>query len=130
MTNKETPKVEVKETKALSVPESVQQALEAVAKVLGVAVTELWTIFVRQYVVRGVTEAFTGLVLCVASYFLFPVIGLFVLIPLAIALMFFYGTIQLLGNPKYYALEDIATRVQDFKNPKEVKVKRYGGYPF
>lgn len=111
---------EAKAEKKLSIPESVREGLEAIAKGIGIAVTELWIIFVRQYVVRGLTEVFTGVVLCVAAYFLFPVIGLWVLVPLALAMVFFYGSIQLLGNPRYFALEDIANRIQDFKNQDEV----------
>ena len=122
---------DAKEEKKLSVPESVQLALESAAKMLGVAVGELWAIFVRQYFVRGVTEAFTGIVLSIASWVLYPVIGLWILIPLAIALMFFYGAILLIGNPKYYAIEDILGKVQDFQNPKKVEVKSYrSGFPF
>ena len=102
-----------------TVPETVTKALEAIAKTIGVAVGELWYIFVRQYFVRGITEAFTGIVLSVASYFLFPVIGLWILIPLAVALMFFYGAILLLGNPKYYALTDITSKIQEFSGKKE-----------
>lgn len=101
------------------IPEGISQAISAVAKGIGVAATELWSIFVRQYFVRGLTEVFAGTVLCIASYFLVPHIGLLVLIPLAAALAFFYGAILLIGNPKYYALEDITKRIQDFKSKED-----------
>lgn len=107
-----------------SVPSTINEAVDAIAKGLGVAAKELWTIFVRQYFVRGITEAFTGIVLCVASYFLWPFIGLWILVPLSIALLFFYGAIMLMGNPKYYALEDITGKIQDFKN-ETLKNTRY-----
>lgn len=113
------------ENKGVDIPKSVMDAIGAVAKGIGVAATELWTIFVRQYLVRGVTEAFTGIVLCVASFFLQPVIGLWILVPLGIALLFFYGSILLIGNPKYYALEDITKRIKDFRESDAKARLRY-----
>lgn len=98
------------------VPESVRSAIEAIAKGIGVAATELWTIFVRQYVVRGVSELFTAVVLYGAAYFLKDTVGLFALIPAAVGMAFTYGAIAYLGNPKYYALADITKRIQEFKD--------------
>ena len=106
-------------------PSQINEVIAALAKGLGVAATELWSIFVRQYFVRGVTEAFTGIVLCVASYFLAPYIGLWILIPLAVALGFFYGSILLIGNPKYYAIEDITGKIGDFKENQKKSLRRY-----
>lgn len=100
------------------IPDSVSEAVSAIAKGIGVAATELWSIFVRQYLVRGLAEALTGVVLCVASVFLAKTIGLYVLIPLSVALVFFYGALLMAGNPKYYALEDISKRIKDFKSEK------------
>lgn len=111
-------KVKKEDKSSLDIPDSVVDAVNGIAKVIGVAATELWGIFVRQYLVRGLTEAFTGIVLVVASVFLYGTIGLWVLIPLAVALAFFYGSILLIGNPKYYALEDISNRVKDFMASK------------
>lgn len=113
-------------TKSNSViPKDITEAVTAIAKGIGVAAGELWGIFVRQYFVRGITEAFTGIVLCVAAAFLHSTIGLWVLVPLAIALAFFYGAILLVGNPKYYALEDISKKVKDFKKATEKRSSYY-----
>lgn len=101
-----------------ALPEEINGVISAIAKTLGVAVGELWSIFVRQYLVRGVAEAFTGIVLCVASYFLVPYIGLWILVPLAGALVMFYGAIFFMGNPKYYAIEDITGKIREFKETK------------
>lgn len=95
-----------------------KKVIESLAKGLGVAVTELWTIFVRQYVVRGANELFTALVLFSAAFFLKDYIGFFALIPVAVGIGFVYGAINYLGNPKYYALNDIVKRVRDFKDEK------------
>jgi len=103
------------------VPESVQKAIGAIAKGIGVAATELWTIFVRQYVVRGLSELFTAFVLYGAAFFLRESVGLWALIPAGIGMAFTYGAIAYLGNPKYYALADITKRIQEFKDGDTVK---------
>jgi hypothetical protein len=97
------------------IPESVQAGLEALAKGLGVAAIELWSIFVRQYVVKGLTELFTGLVIVGFGVFLATVFGYWSLIAFAASLPFFYGTILLLGNPKYYAITDITAKINEIK---------------
>lgn len=102
----------------LDIPAQVLEAINGAAKLLGVAAVELWGIFVRQYVVRGLNELFTAVILLVASFFLFPVIGLWILVPIGAAIVLVYGAISYLGNPKYYALEDISERVRSYK--KEV----------
>lgn len=97
------------------IPESIKAGIEALAKGLGVAAVELWSIFVRQYVVKGVTELFTGLVLVGVGVFVAMKLGYWSFIPFALALPFFYGTILLLGNPKYYAITDITAKINELK---------------
>lgn len=99
----------------VTIPASIQKAITGIAKGIGVAATELWVIFIRQYIVRGISEGFTAVVLYIASFLLKDSIGFYALIPLAIGMGFTYGAIAYLGNPKYYALADITKRVQDFK---------------
>lgn len=96
-------------------PETIKDGVEAIAKAMGVAAVELWSIFVRQYVVKGITEVFTALVLIGAGVFLAYRVGYWALIPLAGALPFCYGAIMLLGNPKYYALQDITDKIKSLK---------------
>jgi len=102
-----------------AIPSEINEIVSGIAKTLGVAVGELWGIFVRQYFVRGITEAFTSAVLCVAAYCLRNTIHLWILAPLAVALGFAYAAILLLGNPKYYAIEDITDKINDFKVKKK-----------
>jgi len=97
------------------IPASVKAGIEALAKGLGVAAIELWSIFVRQYVVKGLTELFTALVLVGSGAFLCTLVGYWGIIPIAASLPFFYGTIQLLGNPKYYAITDITKKIKELK---------------
>lgn len=97
------------------IPASIKAAIETLAKGLGVAAVELWSIFVRQYVVKGVTELFTALVLLGSGVFLWHLVGYWSLIAFVASLPFFYGTILLLGNPKYYAIADITDKIKELK---------------
>lgn len=97
------------------IPSTVRDGIEAIAKGLGVAAVELWSIFVRQYIVKGITEVFTALVLIGAGIFLASQLGYWAIIPLAGALPFCYGAIMLLGNPKYYAIQDITNKIKELE---------------
>lgn len=107
-----------KQTKAVmdaKLPESIKAGVEAIAKAMGVAAVELWSIFVRQYVVKGITEVFTAVVLIGAGIFIAYQVGYWALIPFALSLPFCYGAIMLLGNPKYYAINDITKKIKELK---------------
>lgn len=95
-----------------------KQVIDSLAKGLGVAAGELWSIFVRQYVVRGANELFTAVVLFVAAFILWGFVQFWALIPVAVGIGFVYGAIAYLGNPKYYALEDIVKKIKEFKEDK------------
>lgn len=97
------------------IPESIKAGIEALAKGLGVAAVELWSIFVRQYVVKGLTELFTGLLLVGVGILLATLVGYWSLIAFGLAVPFFYATILLLGNPKYYAINDITKKINELK---------------
>jgi hypothetical protein len=97
------------------IPETIKASVEAIAKGLGVAAVELWAIFVRQYVVKGLTELFTALVLVGSGVFLIHLVDYWSLVPMAASLPFFYGTILLLGNPKYGAIQDITRKIKELK---------------
>lgn len=92
-----------------------RQAIDAIAKGLGVAAVELWKIFVRQSIVRGISELFTAIVLFVFAWFLKDYIGFWSLVPTAVGIGLCYGTIHFLGNPQYYAIGDITKRIGKFK---------------
>lgn len=102
-----------------------RKAIDAIAKGMGVAAVELWSIFVRQSVVRGVSELFTAIVLFGFAFFLKDYIGFWALVPTAIGIALCYGTIHFIGNPKYYALNDITKRIGKFKDDQTKKSKTY-----
>lgn len=97
------------------IPSSVKAGLEALAKGLGVAAIELWAIFVRQFVVKGLLQLFSGIVFIGIGIFLSFVFGYWSLIAFGLSLPFFYGAIMLLGNPKYYAISDITDKIGELK---------------
>ena len=96
-------------------PATIKAGVEAIAKAMGVAAVELWSIFVRQYIVRGLTEVFTALVLSGVGVFLVTKSTYWALVPFALALPFCYGAILSLGNPKYYAIKDITNKINELK---------------
>lgn len=98
-----------------TVPDTIRENVEAIAKGLGVAAIELWGIFVRQYIVKGITEVFTALVLIGAGLFLAPKVQYWSLFAFGAALPFCYGAIMLLGNPKYWAIQDITRKTKELK---------------
>lgn len=117
MANKTSGKTEAGQAEKLGL--EARKAIDQLAKGMGVAATELWTIFVRQYVVRGANELFTAIIFFVAAYCLKDYIGLWALIPTVVGVGFVYGAINYLGNPKYYALNDIVSRIKEFKEESE-----------
>lgn len=96
--------------------ENVMRQLQPLADALKVAVTELWSIFVRQSIVKGISALFTALILTAGAWALKDSIHYWALIPLVIAIALVYDAIAQLGNPKYYALEDITKRTKEFRN--------------
>lgn len=103
----------------VKVPDEVSEAISKLASGIGVAAGEVWLIFVRNYVVRGISELFTALVLFGAAWMLSPHIGYFWLVPVGIGIVLVYGAINYIGNPRYYALEDIVDKIQEFRNYKD-----------
>ena len=101
-----------------------KQVVDSLAKGLGVAATELWSIFVRQYIVRGLNELFTAIVFFAAAFIMKDYLAWWALIPTAIGIGFTYGAISYLGNPKYYALNDIVRRIKDLKDEGKTKIKK------
>ena len=97
------------------VPKSVQAGLEALGKGMGVAAVELWVIFVKQYVVKGLTELLTAILLVASGLVLWPLVGYWGLVPIFAAIPFLYGTVMLLANPRYYAIEDITKKINELK---------------
>ena len=97
--------------------DDVTKLLQPIADTFKVAVTELWKIFVRHYVVRGVSELFTALILIVIAGAVWDGFTTnekyWAIAPLLVGVVFIYDAIQLVGNPQYYALDEIIKKVKN-----------------
>lgn len=98
--------------------QDVLNLLQPLADGLKVAVGELWSIFVRQQVVKGLNAVFTAGVLFASAYFLGQHIGYWALLPAAVGVVLIYDAIQHLGNPKYFALDDINKKMSKIRNER------------
>lgn len=97
------------------IPASIRASVEALAKGLGVAAVELWSIFVRQYFVKGLTQVFGALVFIGLGIAVALQFGWLALLPFGCAIPFCLGAIMLLGNPKYYAIDDITRKINELR---------------
>lgn len=86
--------------------------LNPIAETFGVAVKELWKIFVRKYVVKGLSELFTALIFITATLFLYH-LNQWTSLILIVPIVLIYDAINLLGNPSYWALEEIINKVKN-----------------
>ena len=104
------------ENKIITQERDILELLKPIADTFKVAVTELWGIFINQYIVKGIAELFTGVICLTISIFLYKHLPeyykLFGIAPFMIFMGFAYDSIQLIGNPKYWALEDIMRRLK------------------
>lgn len=98
--------------------EDIQKALGGLADNLGIAVKELWKVYVREYLVRGAIQ------LLIAGFIVFIYFALTIplsnwdawknllLIP---ALIYSASGLRLVLNPAYHALQNISQAVLSFK---------------
>lgn len=95
--------------------EDILKSLQPIADALKVAVTEIWGIYVRRYVAKGISQ------LLVAASIAGAAINKsegnnWVFAPLAVALLIAYNAVNLLANPKYFAINDIVEKINTEKS--------------
>lgn len=94
--------------------EDALSKIEPIAKLLGKTAGQIWKIFVMRYVAKGVSEVFIALVIGGLGYNLLHLTHpLWMLAPFGIAALFIYDAIQLLVNPYYFAMDDVAMRLKN-----------------
>jgi hypothetical protein len=87
--------------------------LEPFSKALGKAAGQVWKIFVMRYVAKGVSEVFMAFVVSFVSYkSLNAHHSLWMLMPYIVSTILIYDAIQLLINPFYFAMNDVALRLK------------------
>lgn len=112
-----------KDAKGIDIPQTIKDALTTVSNLLGVAVTELWGIFVRQSFVKGVNSLIIALSLLGIAWGMHYSLGWWALVPTVAAHVFIYSAVNYLGNPKYYAIEDIVKKIDEFKRSRNDESK-------
>ena len=94
--------------------------LEPIVKIMGVAVGEVWKIFVQRYVVKGMRLVFAGIISAIIAYalhkILFPISPIFILViivPIIFGSVMIFMAIPYLFNPRYFALQDLAKQIRE-----------------
>lgn len=98
--------------------DKVLAGLQPIADALKVAVTEVWNIYVRRYLAKGVSELMVSGAIAAAALIKLGNSN-WVWLPLAVALLIAYDGIQLTINPSYFALNDIIERLRNETKDKE-----------
>lgn len=120
-------KKEEEETEATDLATKDLGALAPLAKVLKSTVGEVWKIFIKRYVAKGLAELFAAIVISGMSVVLLHITNwLWIPFPFVVVLMF--DAIQLLVNPAYFALNDALERINDERkvevvNPDSVRYR-------
>jgi len=93
--------------------EDLLKLLKPISDIVGVAVDKLWSVFVRKYIARGISELFLAVIISVIAFY-FKDINVCVAGVLAIAAAtFVFSAIQLVVNPSYYALMEITNKIKE-----------------
>lgn len=91
----------------------IVKMLEPFSKALGKAAGQVWKVFVMRYIARGVSELFlAGAVVYIGHDFIPVSHRPLLIIPYLIASVFIYDAIQLMINPYYFAMDDVAVRLK------------------
>ena len=88
----------------------VLKNLEPIAEALKIGVGEIWQVFYRKYLVKGLSELVVIVILGVIIYLTYHIktVNSFTVPICTIAgLGYLFDAINLIGNPKYYALTEI-----------------------
>lgn len=89
-------------------------AVQPLAKALSKTAGQIWQIFVKRYIAKGVAEMFSAIVITVltldklwAHHWLY-----WLCIPFPIVMLLAFDAIQLLINPAYFAMGDVESAVK------------------
>lgn len=99
--------------------------VEPIAKLLGRTAGQIWQIFVKRYIAKGVAELFAATVITIltldklwAHHWLY-----WLCIPFPIVMLLAFDAIQLLINPAYFAMGDVENAIKrNTKKTNEVTI--------
>ena len=86
--------------------------VEPLAKLLGKTAGQIWKVFVMRYVGKGLGEIFLAVALVVVCHGYFGYNKWMMLGSFVISGVFVYDAIQLLIDPWYFAMNDVAVRLK------------------
>lgn len=92
-------------------------AVTPLASIVGKTAGELWKIFVMRYVAKGVAEIFSAIVISAVSLRLLGTTTLWLFAPGFLITVLIFDAIQLLVNPRYFALGDVMERIKQEQKP-------------
>jgi hypothetical protein len=93
--------------------------IEPLAKLLGKTAGELWKIFVWRYIAKGLGEVFLAIFgSWVGWAYLHQNDRLWVIPFLCVSGILIFDAIQLLVNPRYFAMNDVIDRLNAERNSK------------
>lgn len=96
--------------------EDVIKQIAPLSKSLQKSAKELWGMFVKRYLAKGLAEIFLAVFINVVAYmFLWQDHKYWVLLPLGIGGVLIYDAIQLIVNPQYFAMHDVIYKLKTEK---------------
>ena len=108
---------------------NIIELLKPIADTFNVAVKELWGIFVKRYLVKGISEVFTAILITSPCLYYFNDVDWMVQITfsigLIISIVLVYDAIQLIFNPSYFALNEIIKQVKGNNKDIRKEIWRY-----
>lgn len=100
-------------TASKTAQEEVLKSLEPFSKALSKTVGQIWRMFVMRYIAKGIGEIFLSVFIVWIGWYVLDGTHRLWLIPFLVAAgLFVYDAIQLLIDPQYFAMNDVAVRVK------------------
>lgn len=91
----------------------IQKALEPLSKALSKTAGQIWKMFVMRYVGKGIGEIFLAIFITWIGYHYLNAHHAIWVIPfMIVSAVFIYDAIQLLIDPYYFAMNDVAVRLK------------------
>lgn len=90
----------------------IEKSIAPISEALSKSVKEIWKMFVMRYIAKAVGEIFLAGCTVGLTFYYLGGHKMWQLLPLSIAAVFIFDAIQLLLNPYYFAMNDVAVRLK------------------
>ena len=101
--------------------EEIVALLQPIADAIGVAASELWKLYYREYLVKGVVQIFIGLFFVMLYFTLNLPLANWIFIRLVLlpfVVYFIASGIRYALNPGFYAVENLMDKLQTVKQSR------------